>query len=157
MFRVRRNVLSSLKFHTKRFARHFSTPTLPEFADVVIIGENESAKSVRKEREIFTELFPPAKIHSKGKEKLLFSRRLEEEITEQLEIPLYLSAYETETATCKVMKTFLLRLEAIEEEAFLSFPILKSKFLVFSSLSPRSDCLFTTTTADDALLFVIKM
>lgn len=40
MFRIRRNILDSLKFQRKRLARSFaSTPTLPEFADVVIIGK----------------------------------------------------------------------------------------------------------------------
>lgn len=41
MFRVRKSVLNSLKFQKKRFVRYFAAaPALPEFADVVIIGES---------------------------------------------------------------------------------------------------------------------
>lgn len=41
MFRARKNVLNSLKFQKKHFVRYFSAvPSLPEFADVVIIGES---------------------------------------------------------------------------------------------------------------------
>jgi uncharacterized phosphosugar-binding protein len=69
MFRVSRNVLSSLKFHKKGFARHFSTPTLPEYADVVIIGENESVESIRKKRENLHGTFPPVK----SKKTFIFS------------------------------------------------------------------------------------
>ena len=48
MFRVRRNILDSLRFQKKRFARYFSTPSLPEFADVVIIGKECAKKSKGK-------------------------------------------------------------------------------------------------------------
>lgn len=41
MFRVRKSILDSLKLQRKRFVRHLSTPTLPEFADVVIIGKTD--------------------------------------------------------------------------------------------------------------------
>lgn len=50
MFRVRKSILDSLKFQRQRFVRHFSTPTLPEFADVVIIGEGGERRSVKGEK-----------------------------------------------------------------------------------------------------------
>lgn len=40
MFRAGKSVLNSLKFQKKHFVRYFAAePVLPEFADVVIIGE----------------------------------------------------------------------------------------------------------------------
>lgn len=40
MFRVRRKILDSFKLQRKHSVRLLSTPTLPEFADVVIIGKS---------------------------------------------------------------------------------------------------------------------
>lgn len=44
MFRVKRKIFDTLKLQKKNFVRYLSTPTLPEFADVVIIGEHEAVK-----------------------------------------------------------------------------------------------------------------
>lgn len=56
MFRVRKSILDSLKFQRQRFVRHFSTPTLPEYADVVIVGEeNAEKRSVEARKKLLME------------------------------------------------------------------------------------------------------
>lgn len=50
MFRARKNILDSLRLQKKCFVRNFSTPTLPEFADVVIIGKKRSKKVETREK-----------------------------------------------------------------------------------------------------------
>lgn len=59
MFRIRRNISDSFKSQRKLLARYFaSTPTLPEFADVVIIGKSwlTARKKQRKEKQNLTKL-----------------------------------------------------------------------------------------------------
>jgi hypothetical protein len=53
MFRVKTKIFDTLKLQRKHFVRYLSTPTLPEFADVVIIGEygQTSGEKRRKEDE----------------------------------------------------------------------------------------------------------
>jgi hypothetical protein len=48
MFRVKKKIFDTLKLQRK-FVRKLSTPSLPEFADVVIIGEHEGKEKLRKE------------------------------------------------------------------------------------------------------------
>lgn len=44
-------MFDTLKLQRKCFARFLSTPTLPEFADVVIIGKHEGKKEKQRKED----------------------------------------------------------------------------------------------------------
>lgn len=55
MFRVKKKIFDFSKIQRK-FVRKLTTPSLPEFADVVIIGEHEVEEKLRKEVEELREI-----------------------------------------------------------------------------------------------------